>query len=92
LVILEKRNRSTILLLADALSFQIAAFFYTTTQTEKLHLNNMTTNLPAKTAMAMVVPAAAMVEMVVVRSRRRAWIGRRSQLLRCNDATNPQQN
>ncbi len=35
LVILEKRICSTILLLADVLSFQIAAFFYTTaTQTE----------------------------------------------------------
>jgi hypothetical protein len=93
LVILEKRIHSTILSLADALSFQIAAFFYTiATQTEKTRLNNMTTNLPAKTAMAMVVPAAAMVKMVVVGSRRRMWIGRRSQSLRCNDATNPQQN
>ncbi len=31
---------------------------------EKLWLNNMTTNLPAKTVMAMVVSAAATVEMV----------------------------
>jgi hypothetical protein len=47
----------------------MAAFFYTaTTQTEKLRLNNVTTNLPAKTAMAMVVPAAAAAEMVVVGS------------------------
>jgi hypothetical protein len=39
LVILEKRNQSTILLLADALPFQMAAFFYTTAmQTEKLRL------------------------------------------------------
>jgi hypothetical protein len=44
-VILEKSNRSTILSLAEALSFQIATFFYTTaTQMEKLQLNNMTTN------------------------------------------------
>jgi hypothetical protein len=72
LVIFEKRIRSAILLLADALSFQIAAFFYTTaTQMEKSQLNDMTTNLPAKTAMAMVVPEAAIVEMVVVGSRRR---------------------
>ncbi len=55
-------------------------------------LNNMTTNLPAKMAMAMVVLAAAMLEMVVVGSQRRVWIGRWSQLLQCNDATNPQQN
>jgi hypothetical protein len=33
-------------------------------QTEKLWLNHMTTNLPAKTATAMVVLAAATVEMV----------------------------
>jgi hypothetical protein len=72
-VIHEKRNRSTILLLADALSFQMAAFFYTAaTQTEKLRLNDMTTNcLPAETVTAMVVPAAAAAEMVVVGSRRR---------------------
>jgi hypothetical protein len=71
-VILEKRNRSTILSLADALSFQMAAFFYIATmQTEKLQLNNMTTNLPAKTAMTMVVLAAAAAEMVVVGSGRR---------------------
>jgi hypothetical protein len=35
-------------------------------QTEKLWLNSMTTNLPAKTVPATVVPAAAAVEMVVV--------------------------
>jgi hypothetical protein len=88
LVILEKRNQSTILLLAD-LSFQMAAFFYTaTTQTEKLRLNNMTTNLPAKTAMAMVVPAAVAAEMVVVGSRRRVWMWKGLQSLRRNDATN----
>jgi hypothetical protein len=47
LVILKKRNQSTNLLLADALSFQMAAFFYTAaTQMEKLRLNDMTTNLP----------------------------------------------
>jgi hypothetical protein len=79
LVILEKRNQSTILLLADVFSFQMAEFFYTAaTQMEKLQLNNMTTNLPAKTATAMVVPAAAAAEMVVVRNGRRAWIGRQS--------------
>jgi hypothetical protein len=62
LVILEKRNRSTILLLTDTLLFQMAAFFDTiATQMETLQLNNMTTNLPAKMAMAMVVPAAAAV-------------------------------
>jgi hypothetical protein len=93
LVILEKRNRPTILLLADVLSFQIALFFYTTaTQMEKLRPNNMTTNLPTKTAMAMVAPAAASVEMKVVGSGRRVWIGRRSQSLQCNDAINPLQN
>jgi hypothetical protein len=76
-VILKKRNQSTILLLADALSFQMTAFFYTATmQTEKLRLNNMTTNLPAKTAMVIIVPAAAAAEMVVVGSRRRVWMGR----------------
>ena len=81
MLILQTRNQSTILLLADALSFQMAAFFYTAaTQTEKLWLNNMTTNLPAKTATAMVVPvlAAAAAEMVMVGSRRRVWMGRRS--------------
>ena len=73
-VILEKWNQSTIFLLADGLSFQMAAFFYTTpTQMEKLRLNNMTTNLLAKTASAMVVPAAAAVEMVVVGRGRRIW-------------------
>jgi hypothetical protein len=52
----------------------MAAFFYTaTTQTEKSRLNNMTPNLPAKTALVMVVPAAAAVEMVVVGSWRRVW-------------------
>jgi hypothetical protein len=52
----------------------MAAFFYTAImQTEKLRLNNMTTNLPAKTASAMVVPAAAAVEMVVVGIERRVW-------------------
>ncbi len=46
----------------------MASFFYTAAmQTEKSWLNNMTTNLPAKTALVMVVPAAAAVEMVVVR-------------------------
>jgi hypothetical protein len=64
-------------LLTDVLSFQMTAFFYTAaTQTEKLRLNNMTTNLPAKTATAMMVPAAAAVEMVVVGSGRRVWMGR----------------
>ncbi len=88
-MILEKRNRSTILLLADALSFQMAAFFYTAaTQTEKSWLNNMTNNLPAKMAMAMVVLAAAVAEMVVVGFGRRVWVWRRSQSLRRNDATN----
>jgi hypothetical protein len=71
----------------------MAAFFYTTAmQTEKSWLNNMTTNLPAKMAMAMVVPAAAAAEMAVVRSARRVWMGRRLQSLRRNDTTNPQQN
>jgi hypothetical protein len=75
-VILEKRNQSTILLLAEMLSFQMGAFFYTAAkQTEKLWLDNMTTNLTAKTAMAMVMPAAATLEMVVVGSSRRVWIG-----------------
>ncbi len=70
--ILEKWNQSTILLLADALSFQMEAFFYTAaTRMEKLRLNNMTTNLPSKMATAMVVPAAAAAEMVVGGSRRR---------------------
>jgi hypothetical protein len=92
LVILEKRNPPTIRLLADVLSFQIAAFFYTTaTQMEKLQPNNMTTNLPTKAAMAMVAPAAASVKMVVVGSGRRVWIGRQSQSLQCNDAINPPQ-
>jgi hypothetical protein len=78
-VILEKQNQSTILLLADALSFQMAAFFYTAAmQMEKLRLNNMTTNLPTKMAMAMVVPAAAAAEMVEVGSGRRVWMWRRS--------------
>ncbi len=87
-VILEKMNQSTILLLADALSFQMAAFLYTiATQTEKLWQNNMTTNLPAKTATTMVVPAAAAAEMVVVGSGRRVWIWRRSRSLGRNDAT-----
>jgi hypothetical protein len=92
-MILEKRNQSTILLLTDALSFQMTAFFYTAaTQMGKSRLNNMTTNLPAKRATAMVVSAAAAAEMKVVRGGRRAWIGRRLQLLRQNDATNPQPN
>ncbi len=57
----------------------MAAFFYTAAmQTKKSRLNDMTTNLPAKTAMAMVVLAAAAAEMVVVGSRRRVWMGRRS--------------
>ncbi len=38
---------------------------------EKLWLNSMTTNLPAKTASSTVVPAAAAVEMVVVGSGKR---------------------
>jgi hypothetical protein len=59
---------------------------------EKSWLSDMTTSLPAKTVMAMVVPPAAMVEMVVVGSWRRVWIGRQSQLLWSNDATNPQKN
>jgi hypothetical protein len=42
--------------------------------------------------MAMVVLAAAAAEMVVVRSRRRVWMGRLLQLLWQNDATNPQPN
>ncbi len=55
----------------------MAEFFYTVVmQTEKLRLNNMTTNLPAKRAMAMVVPAAAAMEMVVVGSGRRVWMWR----------------
>jgi hypothetical protein len=33
----------------------------------------MTTNLPAKMALVMVVPAAVAVEMLVVRSGRRVW-------------------
>jgi hypothetical protein len=41
------------------LSFQMAAFSYTVAmQTEKSRLNNMTTNLPAKKATAMVVGVA----------------------------------
>jgi hypothetical protein len=92
-VILEKRNQSTILSLANALSFQMAAFFYTAaTQTEKLRLKDMTTNLPAKTATVMVVPAVAAAEMVVVGTGRRVWMGRWSGLSWCNDATDPQQN
>ncbi len=47
----------------------------------------MTTNLPAKMATAMVVPAAAAAEMVVVRSGRRIWMWRWSQSLWRNDAT-----
>ena len=55
----------------------MAAFFYTfATQTEKSRLNDMTTNLPAKTARAMVVPVAAAAEMVVVGSGRKVWMGR----------------
>ena len=81
-VILEKRNLSTILSLADALPFQMAAFSYTAaTQTVEMGLNNTRTNLPAKMAMAMVVPAAAAAEMVVVRSRRRVKMGRQTQFL-----------
>jgi hypothetical protein len=53
----------------------MAAFFYTAAmQMEKLWLNNMTTNMPAKTATATVVPAAAAAEMVVVGSTRRVWM------------------
>ncbi len=62
---------------ADVLSFLMASFFYTaTTQTEKLWLNNMTTNLPSKTAMTVVVPAAVAMEMSVVGSGRKVWMGR----------------
>jgi hypothetical protein len=76
-VILEKRNQFTILLLADALSFQMAAFFYTAAmQTGKLWPKDMTTNLPAKTATVMVELPAAAAEMVVVGSGRRVWMGR----------------
>ncbi len=57
-------------------------------QTEKLRLNNMTINLPAKTAMATVVPAVAAAEMVVVGSRRRVWMWRQFQSLQRNDTTN----
>jgi hypothetical protein len=93
LVIFEKRNPSTILLLADALSFQMAAFFYTaTTQTKKMRLNDMTTNLPAKMGMAMVVSAAAAAEMVVVGSGRRVWMGRQPGSLRQNDVADLQPN
>jgi hypothetical protein len=68
-LILQTRNHSTILLLADVLSFQMAAFFYTAAmQTEKSWLTDTTTNLPAKTATTMVMPAAAAVEMVVSRN------------------------
>jgi hypothetical protein len=52
----------------------------------------MTTNLPAKTATAMVVPTAAAAKMVVVGNGRRVWMGRRSLSLWHNDATNPQSN
>jgi hypothetical protein len=77
-------------LLGDALSFQMSAFFYTAImQTEKLQLNNTKTNLPAKTALAMVVPAAAAAaEMLVVGSGRRLWLWRRSRSLGHNDGTN----
>jgi hypothetical protein len=55
----------------------MAAFFYTiATHTEKSRLNDMTTNLPAKTATALVVSAAAAAEMVVVGSGRGVWMGR----------------
>jgi hypothetical protein len=78
LVILEKRYQSTILLLADAISFQMAALFYTANmQTEKLRLNDMTTNFLA----------AAMVEMMVVGSKRRVWMGRRSRFSWYDDST-----
>jgi hypothetical protein len=71
----------------------MAAFFYTAAmQTEKLRLNDLTTNLPAKMGTVMVVLAAAAAEMVVVRSGRRIWMGRQSQLLRRNDATDLQPN
>jgi hypothetical protein len=47
-LILQTRNQSTIFLLADALPFQMAAFFYTTAmQMEKSRLTGTTTNLPA---------------------------------------------
>jgi hypothetical protein len=52
----------------------------------------MKTNLPAKTAMAMVVLTAAAAEMVVVGSGRRVWMRSLLQSLRCNAATNLQQN
>jgi hypothetical protein len=52
----------------------------------------MTTNLPSETAMAMVVLASAAVEMMVVGSKRRVWMGRRLQLLWRNDTTDPQKN
>jgi hypothetical protein len=55
---------------------------------KRKRLNNMTTNLPAKMATAMVVPAAVAVEVVVVRSGRRVWMWRRSGLLQHNDTTN----
>jgi hypothetical protein len=65
-LILQTRNQSTILLLADALSFQMAAFFYTAAmQTGKSRLTDTTTNLPAKMVTTMVMLAAAAVEMVV---------------------------
>jgi hypothetical protein len=51
----------------------------------------MITNLPAMTAIVMVVPAAAAAaEMVVVGNGRRVWMGRQLLLLWHNDATNPQ--
>jgi hypothetical protein len=47
----------------------MAAFFYTAAmQMEKSRLTDTTTNLPAKTVMTMVMPAAAAVEMVVSRN------------------------
>jgi hypothetical protein len=71
----------------------MAAFFYTAAKkAEKLQLNDMTTNLPAKTAVAMLVSAVAAAEMVVVGSGRRVWMGRKLQSLWQNDATNPQPN
>jgi hypothetical protein len=93
LVILEKRNRSTILLLADALLFQMAALFYTAaTQMEKLRLNNMTTNLPDKMAMAMVGAGSSGSGDGGGQKWERVWMGRRLKSLWGNDAINPQPN
>jgi hypothetical protein len=75
-VILEKRNQSTILLLADALSFQMAAYFYTAaTQMGKSQLNNMTTNLPAKMGKGNGGAGSSSAEMLVVGSGRKVLDG-----------------